>query len=251
MEEGRPQILIADDEGDLVEALCEILRGEGYAATCVDSAAAALDALDAQVFGAVLTDAFGGAPAYEKVAAIVARARPTPVGLLSGWKASDSEVARLGLRFALHKPFDIGDLLVRVAQMLGDPLHPDKHESAALARRYFEALGGKNWAELLSVCSGNVRFAGPQGSRFAATLVGKESFLLHTQQTFEVFRDAQFRDLVIYQTPGGVAVRYLGTWTAGGHPARLAGTAILRIEGGLIERIGVEMNQSLLDRLAP
>ena len=191
------------------------------------------------------------APAFEQVAEIVARARPTPVGLLSGWKVADGEVARLGLRFALHQPFDVGDLLVRVAQMLGDPLPPAKDEAAALARRYFEALGAKNWAELLSVCSGNVRFAGPQGSRFAATLVGRQAFLLHSKQTFEVFRDAKFRDLVIYQTPGGVAVRYLGTWTSGGVAAQQAGTAILRIEEGRIERIGVEMNQALLDRLAP
>ena len=48
-----------------------------------------------------------------------------------------------------------------------------------------------------------------------------------------------------------MAVRYLGTWTSGGVPAQQAGTAILRIEDGRIARIGVEMNQALLDRLAP
>ena len=242
-------LLIADDEDDLIEALLEIFAGEGYAITCVSSPAEALDALDAQVFGAVLTDGFG--EGLEQVAAIVARARPTPVGLLSGWKVPDGEVARLGLRFALQKPVDIGELIARVAQMLGDPLHPAKHEAAALARRYFGALEEKDWDELRKVCAAGVRFAGPQGSRFAATLVGSEALLLHSQQTFQVFQDARFRDLVVYQTPGGVAVRYLGTWTSGGVPAQQAGTAILRIEDGRIARIGVEMNQALLDRLAP
>lgn len=202
MDPDRPHILIADDEGDLVEALREILHDEGYAVTCVDSPSAALEAIDAEVFGAVLTDGFSAADSFDQVSAIVARARPTPVGLLSGWKVPDREVARLGLRFALHKPFDIGDLLGRLAQMLGDPLRPASHESAGLARRYFEALAKKDWAALLSVCSKDVRFAGPQGSRFAATLVGSEAFLLHSQQTFQVFPDAKFRDLVIYQPPG-------------------------------------------------
>ena len=135
--------------------------------------------------------------------------------------------------------------------MLGDPLDPGRHEAAGLARRYFAALEAKDWTALQARCSGSVRFAGPQGSRFSATLVGREAFLQHTRQTFEIFRDARFQDLVIYPTPEGVAVRYLGSWTAGGKPAQLSGAAILRIEGGKIERVGVELNQALLDGIAP
>ena len=246
-----PHLLIADDEADLRESLGEILLDEGYSVTTVPSAEAALAAIDAQLFDAILTDAFVEADSLDQVSAIVARARPTPVGMLSGWKVSDREVAALGLRFALHKPFDIAELLGRVAQMLGDPLDPAGHEAAAVARRYFQVLEEKDWGALAQVCAGNVRFAGPQGSRFSATLVGREAFLRHSKETFEIFRDAKFRELLIYQTPGGVAVRYLGSWTAGGKPAQQAGTAVLRIEGGLIERIGVETNQALLDSLAP
>jgi len=247
-----PHILIADDEADLLEAFCEILLDEGYAVTSVASAEAALEAIDAQIFDAVVTDAFAEADALKPVSAIVARARPTPVGMLSGWKLPESKVKALGLRFALQKPFEVSEVLVRLAQMLNDPIDPATHEAAALARRYFEALERKDWDSLLALCSAYVRFAGPQGSRFAATLVGRDAFLQHSRETFEtVFQDAKFRDLVIYPTPEGVAVRYLGSWTAGGKPAQLAGAAILRIEGGQVERVGVELNQALLDRLAP
>lgn len=246
-----PHILLADDEPDLREALEEILHDEGYQVTAVASAGDLLEAIDAQLFDAVLTDAFAKEQPLEQVSAIVARARPTPVALISGWKAPENEIRALGLRFALQKPFDIADLLLRVAQMLGDPLDPERDAAAALARRYFDALNEKHWGALAAVCARNVRFAGPQGSRFAATVVGRDAFLQHTQEVFQVFRDATFRDLVIYPTPEGVVVRYLGSWTAAGQPVQLAGMAILRIAEGEIERVGVELNPSLLARLTP
>jgi hypothetical protein len=115
----------------------------------------------------------------------------------------------------------------------------------------YRITGWKDWNALESLCAEQVRFAGPQGLRFSATLVGREALRKHSQETFAIFRDAKFRELVCYQTPGGVAVRYLGTWTRDGVPVQQAGTALLQIESGRIQRIGVEMNRSLLDRLAP
>ncbi len=239
------KLLIADDEADLRESLAEI--------TAVASAAAALEMLDSQIFRAVLTDAFSvnRGRGLEQVDAIVQRARPTPVGLISGWPLGEGELQRHGLRFAMLKPFDIGDLLVQVAQMLGDPLDPSRSEPAQIAHRYFAALGEKDWDALESLCDELVRFAGPQGSRFSATLVGREALRKHSQETFAIFRDAKFRELVCYQTPGGVAVRYLGTWTRDGVPVQQVGTALLQVESGRLQRIGVETNQTLLDRLAP
>jgi ketosteroid isomerase-like protein len=209
--------------------------------------------LDSQVFRAVLTDAFSANSdrGLAQLDAIVQRARPTPVGLISGWKLGEGELAKHGLRFAMLKPFDIGELLVRLAQMLGDRLDPSHSEPARVVHRYFAALGEKDWDALESLCDERVRFAGPQGSRFSATLVGRETLRKHSQKTLAIFRDAKFHELACYQTPGGVAVRYLGTWTRDGVPVQQAGTALVQIQGGRIQRIGVEMNQSLLDRLAP
>jgi CheY-like chemotaxis protein/ketosteroid isomerase-like protein len=249
----RAKVLIADDEADLREALAEVLSGEGYQVTAVASAETALEMLDSQIFRAVLTDAFSvnRGRGLEQVDAIVQRARPTPVGLISGWPLGEDEPPKHGLRFAMLKPFDVGELLVQLAQALGDPLDPSRSEPAQVVHRYFAALGEKDWNALVSLCAEQVRFAGPQGSRFSAALVGREALRKHSQETFAVFRDAKFTELVCYQTPGGVAVRYLGTWTRDGVPMQQAGTALLQVEGGRIQRIGVEMNQSLLDRLAP
>lgn len=249
----KPRVLIGDDEDDLREVLKEIFASEGYAPTGVDSAQAVLDALDQQVFRAVIVDAFSspGRKTLESVDAIVRKARPTPVGVFSGWHLSDAEVAGHGLGFAMLKPFDLGQLLVELARMLGDPLDPAKSEPARLAKRYFDALDAKNWDALVALCAEDVRFSGPEHSRFSAVLEGRPALRKHAEDIFGTFRDGKFRELSLYATPGGIAARYLATWTKDGAPIRQAGTAVLRIHDDLIQRIGVEMNQALLDRLAP
>ena len=248
-----PRILLGDDDDDLREVLGEILISEGYAPVRVASAQGVLDALDRQIFRALIIDAFSsaGRKTLENVAAIVRKAGPTPVGLISGWKVTDAEIAAHGLRFAMLKPFDIPQLVVEVARMLGDPLDPEKSEPARIAQRYFRALDEKDWDALEALCAEDVRFAGPELSRFAAVLEGRTALRRHSGETFRHFSDAKFRDLSFYATPGGIAARYLGTWTKDGASLGQAGTALLQIRGGLIQRIGIEMNQALLDRLAP
>ena len=251
MQASRPRILIADDDRDIREALCEILSDEGYETVEVGSAAAALDALDTQVFQAVVTDVFAG-PREARLAqvdAIARRARPIPVGVISGWQVADEEVREHGLRFAMQKPFDISEFLVALAQMRGEPLDPQKNDAAARAIRYFEALENKDWDGLVALCSEDVRFEGPRSQE--VELRGRDAFRRHAVETFTRFREARFKDFTCYATPGGIAVRYLGSWIRSGGRVYLAGTALLRIEGGLIVRIGVVLNQTLLDRLAP
>ena len=101
------------------------------------------------------------------------------------------------------------------------------------------ALSGKT---VVSVALHGNAVAGP---------AAEVAFRRYSEETFAIFRNAKFRDRIYYQTPGGVAVRYLGCWTRDGVPVRLAGSALLQIEGGRIQRIGVEMNQEMLDRVSP
>jgi CheY-like chemotaxis protein len=251
MQAVRSRILIADDDPDIREALVEILSGEGYETVAVASAEAALEALDTQVFQAVLTDIFG-APGEERLAqvdAIARRAQPIPVGVISGWHVADGELRQHGLRFAMQKPFDISELLVAVAQMRGEPLDPRSDPAAALAMRYFEALEKKDWDGLVALCAEDVRFEGPRSPE--VELLGRDALRSHAVEMFTLFRDARFSDFICYATPGGIAVRYLGSWTRNGERVQLAGTALLRIDGGIIARIGVVLNRSLLGLLAP
>jgi CheY-like chemotaxis protein len=254
MPASKPRLLLAEDDGDLLEALAEILSGEGYEVVAASSPQQALEILDTQVFHGIVTDAFArsGQGPLELPAALAARARPTPVGVLSGWSVPGSEVVARGLRFALLKPFDISEMLGRIAEMLGEPLDPQKSPEARLARDYFRTLEEKDWLGLVALCAPGVTYVLPGGSKFSATLEGREALREHAEKTFAVFREAKFDDLTIYATPGGVAARYLGSWSIpGGGRSRQAGTAILQIEGGQIQRVGVEMNQTLLERLAP
>src|SRR5256714_9757389 len=52
----RPTILIADDQPDVLEALRFLVKGEGYSAECVNSPAAAIDAVESRDFDSVLMD---------------------------------------------------------------------------------------------------------------------------------------------------------------------------------------------------
>src|ERR1700704_6964268 len=51
-----PRVLIADDQGDVLEALRLLLKGEGYKIESAGSPAAILEAIDADEFDAVLMD---------------------------------------------------------------------------------------------------------------------------------------------------------------------------------------------------
>lgn len=248
-----PRLLIADDDDDIRSLLSEVVEGEGYAPTGAASSQQALDLLDAEIFDAVVTDTFSRPDrgTLEDARAIANKAYPTPVGVISGWQIAAATAAAHGLRFAMLKPFDLSQFLVEIARMLGDPLDSARSPQGGIARRYFAALDEKDWDALLTLCAEDVRFSGPQGSRFSAMLQGREALRRHSQDTFRVFADAKFRDLALYATPAGVAARYLGTWTKDGVQMQQAGAAVLHIEDGLIRRIGVETNHSRLDRIAP
>lgn len=121
---GPIQILVVEDDQDMRDTMQVALEAEGYTVTTASSLQSALDLIEAQTFHLIVSDLFASSPtnALGTVAPLVARAYPTAVGIVSGWRISQEEIARSGIRFRLPKPFDLDTLLeVVAASLAGSP----------------------------------------------------------------------------------------------------------------------------------
>ena len=113
-EDRRPWILIADDQADVLEALRLLIKAEGYAAEAVTSPAAALHALDARDFDAVLMDlnytrdTTSGQEGLELLERILDLDAALPVIVMTAWGSVELavEAMRRGARDFIQKPWD-------------------------------------------------------------------------------------------------------------------------------------------------
>ena len=246
------RLLIVDDDPDLREALSELLAAEGYEAVAVRDPEEALAILDEHLFHLVVADAFAtprGDP-LEIPARLAQRARPTPLGLVTGWAVAAEAAAGSGIRFVVQKPFDLSELLMQISAALGESLERTS-PLASLAVAWFEALNARDWAALAGLCTDSVRYALPGGSPFAASLEGKETLRGHAASMFAAFPDARFGEIASWATPAGMAARYVSTWTdPQGGRVRFAGNVTFQVQDGLIARVGVELNDGRLARLS-
>src|SRR5690348_8601495 len=110
---GPVQILVVEDDEDMRETMQMALEEDGYAVTAAASLQQALDLIETRAFHLIISDLFAktSANALETAAPLVARAYPTAVGVVSGWRISQEEVERAGIRFCLPKPFELDNLL--------------------------------------------------------------------------------------------------------------------------------------------
>jgi ketosteroid isomerase-like protein/CheY-like chemotaxis protein len=245
-------VLVADDDGDIRDALSWLLREEGYAPVEAASAADALALIDARAFALILTDLFshGRDSAASGIRGLVERAYPTPVGLLSAWPLSDDEIAASRCAFFLGKPFDIDNLLTTIAAALHMALTPDQQGQAEQVRRYFAALSTRDWDALVDLCTDDAVYVLPGGGPFSQTLRGKAAFRAYSEETFRHFPAARFEAIGVYATPQGLAARYESTWQgADGGEQRQAGSVLFQFDGGRIRQIGVRLNDARLRAL--
>ncbi len=111
-----PLVLVVDDDPDILEAVGEILEGEGYRVDRARNGEEALARVEAERPSAVLLDLL--MPVMDGFA--VARAlreragAPIPVVVISA-DADPARAGELGAHGWLVKPFDIEALLARVA----------------------------------------------------------------------------------------------------------------------------------------
>ena len=115
----QPQILIADDQSDLIDALRLLLKGEGMAMEAVTSPEAALAAVASRPFDLLLmdlnytSDTTSGREGIDLVARVQALDQLLPIIVMTGWGSVDLAVAamRRGVRDFVQKPWDNADLM--------------------------------------------------------------------------------------------------------------------------------------------
>ncbi len=108
------RILVVDDEPDVLEYSCQILRALGHEVEAVSSAERALLRLQHRAFDLVLTDfSLPGLNGLELAQAVKKRFPSTLVGVISGWE-SPEQSRRTGedqaVDFVLPKPFTLRDM---------------------------------------------------------------------------------------------------------------------------------------------
>lgn len=117
---GKPRILIADDEVQIRELLCELLS-RTYECKGVNSAEQALTLLRAERFDLVLSDiAMGGLSGLEMVPHVLRIAPETVVIMISGGQQIESavEALRVGAFDYITKPFDLRHVEAAVRRAL-------------------------------------------------------------------------------------------------------------------------------------
>jgi DNA-binding NtrC family response regulator len=111
------RVLLIDDEVDFLDALAERLRMKGFVVVAADGGEAALEAVEAQTFDAIVLDmAMPGMDGIETLERLLEGNRIRQVILLTG-RATLEQAAtaiRLGALDLLEKPADLETLVKKI-----------------------------------------------------------------------------------------------------------------------------------------
>ena len=119
---GRETILLAEDEEDVRNLACSVLKGLGYQVLVAETGQAAVELFRANpeciqlVILDVVMPRLSGPKAYEMMRAI----RPVPALFITGYGAEMATLARgagMGVNL-LHKPFAVAQLGQKVREVL-------------------------------------------------------------------------------------------------------------------------------------
>ncbi|MBF6590573.1 MAG: nuclear transport factor 2 family protein [Ktedonobacterales bacterium] len=243
------RLLVVEDDPDISMVLRALLEEEGYAVDMAASLEAALALVDERVYALILTDAFSRQSDHvlASAQALVARARPTPVGLMTGWLVSAEEATRTGYSFLVPKPFSVQDLLASIAAAIEAPLTSEQQRLVPVVERYFSALSARDWDGLVALCTEDVKYVPPGDTPHATSIQGRDAFRAYTERTFHAFPEARFEEISVRGLPTGLATRYQGSWrTRDGEWSRLSGAVIFHFREGRIAEIGIQLNEERL-----
>src|SRR6202171_4239615 len=117
-----PQVLIADDQPDVLEALRLLLKGEGYKIESAGSPAAILEAVDSTEFDAGLMDlnyardTTSGQEGLDLISQLRAHDQTLPIVVMTAWGSVEVavEAMRRGARDFVQKPWENARLLTIV-----------------------------------------------------------------------------------------------------------------------------------------
>lgn len=118
-----PLVLVVDDDPDILDAICDILEGEGYRVARARHGLEALERIEEEVPAIILLDLM--MPVMDGLAfANALRQRressPIPIVVISA-DGNPQKAAAVGAQGYLAKPFDIDALLSQVSNMSGAP----------------------------------------------------------------------------------------------------------------------------------
>jgi two-component system chemotaxis response regulator CheY len=118
-----PLVLVVDDDPDILDAICDILEGEGYRVARARHGVEALQRVDQETPAIILLDLM--MPVMDGLAfAQILRQRPSPripIVVISA-DGNAQKAAAVGAQGYLAKPFDIDALLSQVSHMSGASL---------------------------------------------------------------------------------------------------------------------------------
>ena len=241
----RPHLLLVEDDTDSRELLTMLLESCGFATVGAERTADARAQLEQTAFDVVLADFMvdsrDPAVSWSALDELVQVAKPSPVGLLTGWPIDPDQASAHELAFVLPKPCKGEILLARLGRVLDVPPLPPPQEQAL--RDYFRNLAAGDYDALVAGCTEDVLYHLPSGDpRFGTTVRGRAAFRDLTRKTFESFREAQFEILEIRPLPRGVIVRYLGSWREGEQRRALPGAVLFVLQGTEIAEIGIRVD---------
>jgi DNA-binding response OmpR family regulator len=129
-------IVVVEDNKAIARLIQEVLNDvPGYGAVTVSHGAAALEVISEIQADLVVLDidlpGINGFEIYDRL-----RAHPATAGvpvLFMSAAMHEDELAERGFHEYLHKPFDLDDLLARVAATFGRPRSPDDVASGSLS----------------------------------------------------------------------------------------------------------------------
>jgi CheY-like chemotaxis protein len=242
-----PSILVVERDDELRDVLTTLLTEEGYKVHPISSLAEALRLLDEQVFHLVLADLFfGRSPhAFREAHILRRRAHPIPVGLLTTQNLAPEEATCQGFAFLLREPFEINDLLARVATAINQPLSPDQQALAEIVWRFFTALQDADWQTLATLCTENLAYYPPTNALSARSrkIHGLRTYLSYAEATRHEMPDSRFSMITLFARPKGLAARYQVSWVAvDGIVRRVVGTSLFHFQGARISQIGNRLN---------
>jgi len=142
----RPQILIADDQADVLDALRLLLHPEGFATEAAGSPAAVVQALQQREFDLLLMDlnyardTTSGREGLDLLSKVRAIDRRLPIVVMTGWASMEVaiEALRAGVRDFVQKPWD-NDRVVGLVRALSDERRRARHDDDRLAREMRDA----------------------------------------------------------------------------------------------------------------
>jgi DNA-binding NtrC family response regulator len=142
--EARERVLVVDDEPDLLESCAYFLERAGYETRCASSAAEALEMLQQESFGVVLSDVrMPRMSGMELLSAIRERDPDIEVLLLTGYPDLQMAVSAIkqGAFDYLAKPYGEADLIERVAKAMAHRRVKDQNEG--LRERLRSGVAGR------------------------------------------------------------------------------------------------------------